>query len=182
MQLLYHTNIGRPFLEPGARFAAPIETIAPRDPVAAAAIEAYADYLAPEPGFAEQAYFMELLADERDRTLAVLHNAAADRAVCLRFERSRVPCFTLWKNTSAEADGYVTGLEPATNYPNLKTFERAEGRVVVLAPEQEYTVRLEMSVHDTAEGVAALLDEVGSLQSTAAPDVQREPDSRFSPV
>ena len=38
-----------------------------------------------------------------------------------------LPCFTLWKNTAAEADGYVTGLEPGTNFPNLRSFERFVG-------------------------------------------------------
>ena len=56
------------------------------------------------------------------RTLATLYNAAADRGLTLRFNRNELPCFTLWKNTAALEDGYVTGLEPATNYPNFKTF------------------------------------------------------------
>ena len=45
------------------------------------------------------------------------------------FNRQELPCFTVWKNTGAMEDGYVTGLEPATNYPNFKGFERQQGRV-----------------------------------------------------
>ena len=33
LELLYHTNMGRPFLEPGARFVAPIVAVVPRDAV-----------------------------------------------------------------------------------------------------------------------------------------------------
>ena len=51
-------------------------------------------------------------------------------AIALRFNRQELPCFTVWKNTAALEDGYVTGLEPATNFPNFKTFERQQGRVV----------------------------------------------------
>ena len=43
-----------------------------------------------------------------------------------------LPCFTVWKNTAAVEDGYVTGLEPAINFPNFKSFERQQGRVKVL--------------------------------------------------
>jgi hypothetical protein len=39
----------------------------------------------------------------------------AERGVALRFNRQDLPCFTVWKNTGALEDGYVTGLEPATN-------------------------------------------------------------------
>ena len=59
----------------------------------------------------------------RGHTLAVLVKSANNKAAALRFNRKELPCFTLWKNTAALEDGYVTGLEPGTNYPNLKTFK-----------------------------------------------------------
>ena len=52
----------------------------------------------------------------------------------VKFNKRQLPCFTLWKNRQAAADGYVTGLEPATNFPNRKSFEKEQGRVAVLAP------------------------------------------------
>ncbi|MGE5194304.1 MAG: DUF4432 family protein, partial [Deltaproteobacteria bacterium] len=52
MELLYHINTGRPFLEPGARFVAPILEVAPRDATAAAAIDSFDTYAAPLTGFA----------------------------------------------------------------------------------------------------------------------------------
>ena len=64
----------------------------------------------------------------------LLHNAAADRGLCLEFSLEQLPCFTLWKNTQAEADGYVAGIEPSTDYPNPREFEREQGRVLTLVP------------------------------------------------
>ena len=55
---------------------------------------------------------------------ALLRNRAGDKAVALRFARAQLPCFTLWKQTGGRRDGYVTGLEPATNYPNPRPFEQ----------------------------------------------------------
>ena len=44
--------------------------------------------------------------------------------------------FCQWKHTAGLNEGYVTGLEPATNYPNPKRFERERGRVVTLQAGQ----------------------------------------------
>ncbi|MAG93969.1 MAG: DUF4432 domain-containing protein [Planctomycetaceae bacterium] len=182
LQLLYHTNIGRPFLERGARFAAPIETLAPRDPHASTGIDAFDEYDAPQAGYVEQAFLMELLAGDDGRTTTMLCNSARDRAVSLRFPVSELPCFTLWKNTQSEADGFVTGLEPATNFPNLKTYERQQERVLNLEPGQHYTTHLELSVHTTADEVQQVQSEIDAIQDQAAQRVHRHPIARFLPI
>ena len=46
----------------------------------------------------------------------------------------QLPCYSVWKNTTASADGSVTGLEPGTNFPNPRSFEGQKGRVLKLAP------------------------------------------------
>ena len=117
MQLLYHCNLGPPFLEAGSRVVAPIREMAPLTARAAEGIDTFDTYAGPHAGFAEQVYCYDLLADAGGQTLALLYNAAADRGLALRFNRNELPCFTVWKNTAAVEDGYVTGLEPATNYP-----------------------------------------------------------------
>ncbi len=131
MQLLYHWNFGPPYLGEGSEFAAPIETLAPRDPRAAEGLDHWQTYGGPEPGFAEQAYFARLRGEGPEgRTLALLKARGDRKAVVLRFQTSQLPCFTLWKNTRGLREGYVTGLEPATNYPNPRPFEESRGRVV----------------------------------------------------
>ncbi|HEY0983364.1 MAG TPA: DUF4432 family protein [Schlesneria sp.] len=57
LSLLYHINIGRPFLEPYASYAVPSIEVAPRDARAAQGIENYQIYGAPVAGFQEQVYF-----------------------------------------------------------------------------------------------------------------------------
>jgi hypothetical protein len=181
MQLLYHCNLGPPFLEAGSRVLAPVRELAPQTPRAAEGIGHYEEYGGPVVGFAEQVYLYDLLADARGQTLAVLMNAGRDRAVALRFNRSELPCFTVWKNTAALEDGYVTGLEPATNYPNPRPFERRQGRVRVLPPGGRWEARWSLEVCDTAEGVTGLLSEVARLQAQAKAVVHRTPQARFSP-
>ncbi|MFG0294570.1 MAG: aldose 1-epimerase family protein [Maioricimonas sp. JB045] len=181
LQLLYHTNIGQPFLEGNAQFLCPIKEACPRDARAAEGIDEFGRYLPPTPGYAEQAYFFDLLADDRGESLALLHNAAGDRGFSVRFDRQQLPCFTLWKCTQAEEDGYVTGLEPGINYPNFKADERRLGRVPRLAPGDTYRTSLSFEIHDSAESVSAVAGRIRDLQASAEPTIHREPVKPFCP-
>jgi hypothetical protein len=182
MQLLYHCNLGPPFLEAGSRVLAPVREMAPQTLRAAEGIDTYETCAGPQVGFAEQVYLYDLLADARGWTLALLVNAAAGRAVALRFSREELPCFTVWKNTGALEEGYVTGLEPATNYPNFKTFERQQGRVRVLPPGGRWQCRWSLEAVEGTGAVAALLAEVARLQATAPAVIHRTPQPGFSPA
>ena len=128
MQILYHWNFGPPFLEAGSRFLAPIKSVTPRDTTAAEALRRYNVFEGPKPGFSEQVYYFELHGEAAPggKTMVLLRNRQGDKGVVLRFRTDQLPCFTLWKNTAGLRDGYVTGLEPGTNYPNPRPFEQAQ--------------------------------------------------------
>jgi len=98
----------------------------------------------------------------------------------LRMTHAQLPCFTVWKNTAAVEDGYVTGLEPATNYPNFKSFERQQGRVRTLPPGGKWEAKWSLEVLDTAAGVADALKEIVTLQAKVRPTIHRAPHPRFS--
>lgn len=180
MQVLYHCNMGPPFLEAGSRVVAPIREVAPLTPRAAEGMDTLESYVGPHAGFSEQVYAYDLLADSAGKTLAMLYSARADKGVALRFSRKELPCFTVWKNCAAIEDGYVTGLEPATNYPNFKTFERSQGRVVTLPPAGAWDATWSIEIHDTPQGVADTLKEIVSIQSQAKAALHRAPQARFS--
>ncbi len=180
MQMLYHCNVGPPFLEAGSRVVLPVKELAPLTPRSAEGIDTYDTYAGPTTGFTEQVYCYDPFADEAGKTLAMLYNATADRGLVLRWNRSELPCFTLWRNTAAVEDGYVTGLEPATNYPNLKTFERQQGRVPSIPPGGRWEGTLILEVFDTAASVSKTLAEIVGLQSHARPLIHATPQPRFT--
>jgi len=182
MQLLYHCNFGKPFLEKGARAVVAASRVIPRDARAASGIEVWSQYEGPTPGFVEQAYWFVPAGDGEGNTLALLKNAAGEKGIALRFNLKELPCFTLWKNTGAESDGYVTGLEPATNYPNTRRFERGKGRVVTLEPGVVYTAHITLEVHDEPEGVAAVEREITDLRGGKAVKISPTPDPDFTPL
>jgi len=182
MQLLYHCNVGPPFLEAGSRVLAPIVEMAPLTPRAAEGIDTFDTYLGPTTGCSEQVYAYDLQADSHGRTLALLYNRAADKGLTLRWHKNELPCFIVWKNTAAQADGYVTGLEPSTNYPNFKSFERQQGRVRVLPPGGRWEANWGLEVLDTRDAVAHVQAEIATLQAQGPLKVHRTPQPRFSPT
>ena len=182
IELLYHTNIGKPLLGPGARVSVPFQEMAPSTPIAADGIDGWHTYGAPKTGFAEQVYFFVPAVDGDGNTMALLQNASGDFGVSLSFNIGQLPYFILWKNTQAEADGYVTGLEPATDLPNLRTFEREKQRLLTLPPGGSYVAELRIAAHGSAHAVADAERRIADLQSLVSPEVHTRPHPNFSPT
>jgi len=180
-EMLYHINYGGTLLENGSRIVAPCKQVAPRDPRSAEGIETFNKYGAPQAGFVEQAYLYDLAAKRGSReTMVMLRNAAGNQASVLRFSLKDFPCFTQWKNTAARADGYVTGLEPATNYPNPRRFEREKGRVIQLAGGESRTTTITIEALDTKKAISAAETEIRKLQKTVKGKVHPQPVGSFS--
>ncbi|WZO95844.1 aldose 1-epimerase family protein [Isosphaeraceae bacterium EP7] len=176
LEVLYHWNFGPPHLEEGSRLVAPIRALAPRDATSEKGLADYETYGPPTAGFAEEAFFLKLHSAGPDgRTLAMLRNKGGDKGIALRFSHAEMPTFTVWKNTGPLADGYVTGLEPGTNFPNPKPHEREKGRIMTLAPGQSHVAETVLEVLDTAEAVARIAAEVAALQTKGEPVVYPHP-------
>ena len=166
-QMLYHINFGPPWLGMGARVVAPVRTLVPRNARAAEGVAQWDRCGEPQAGFVEQVYFLELFGDQDGATQALLKNGDGTLGVGMHFDLRQLPCFTLWKNTAAMVDGYVTGLEPGTNFPNPRTYEGAQQRVVALEPGESraFDLRLEFLAGATqiekAETAIAALQRKG---------------------
>lgn len=179
IQMLYHTNIGLPQLEAGSELRAPVSQVAPWDQHSAEAGTAgYSVFEGPRQGFQQQVYLLDLLADEAGRTEVLLKNADSTSAVGLRFNVKQLPCFSLWRNLVSEADGYVTGLEPATNFPNPRSHEASRGRVVHLKPGESWQADVTLDWHTKTSDVAQAEQSIAKLQGSHKPIVltQAEPE------
>jgi hypothetical protein len=182
LELIYHTNFGIPLLGPGARLVMPVVKVAAYDQRSLQDIARWDQYGPETPGFKEYCYYFDLAAAADGATLAVLRNSAGDRAICYRFNKRQLPCFTLWKNMQAAGDGYVTGLEPGTNFPNAKSFEKAHGRVIELGPRESRKFELTLEVLVDRAAVATAEKAVAELQGGITPVVSTELVPEWSKV
>jgi hypothetical protein len=179
MQLLYHVNFGGALLDAGAKAVAPVQTLVPRNERAAEGVRQWDHYAAEQPGFEEQVFFLELAADAGGETETLLRSAHGSLGASLRFSIRQLPCFTIWKNTAAAWDGYVTGLEPGTNYPNPRSFEQRQGRVVSLKPGESRAFDLAIALHPDAASVQAAEQAIAGLQAKTAPTIHLSPQPTF---
>jgi hypothetical protein len=178
IQMLYHVNFGEPLLDAGAQLIAPVGELVPRNDHAATGISNWNSYSAETPGYEEQVYFANLLADANGNTQSLLKNAHATRGAVLHFKTDQLPCFTVWKNTAAVEDGYVTGIEPGTNFPNPRTFEGEHGREISLGGKASTTLNLGFEYCSGEREVAAAEAVIKQLQSKPA-KVHATPQPRW---
>jgi hypothetical protein len=174
-QMLYHANFGKPLLDKGAKLVAPLLAVTPYNANAARAVKAYNEFLGPTPGYVEQVYLLAPKGDPQGKTTVLLHNAAGDRGASLSYSLKQLPYLTLWKNTGAEADGYVIGIEPGTNYPNRRQVERKHGRVPKLAPGGRYEMAIDFGVHTGAAAVERVANDIARTQAGQAPMIHAAP-------
>jgi Domain of unknown function (DUF4432) len=177
-QIIYHANFGPPLLEEGSTFAAAVERVTPFNQHAAKDVASYAHYQGPRLGFIEQVYCLYPKSDRAGRALIMLRNKARDKAVSMKFATGELPFVTLWKNTNALKEGYVTGLEPGTGFPNNRRIERKFGRVPKLPPGGTFKASIDVTVHATSNEVAEVSNRIEALQGGIDPTVDQSPEDK----
>jgi hypothetical protein len=179
-EILYHCNIGEPFLNAGSVLHTAVRELAPRNARAAEGINMWNLYEGPQTGFAEQVYFADPASDAAGWGSSVLADPESERAFAVHFHTSTLPWFTLWKNTGARQDGYVTGLEPGSTFPNPRQIEREQGRLQMLQPGQSTTYRLRFEVSTTKARTRQILDAVTALQVATPRTVHEQPKTGWA--
>jgi hypothetical protein len=175
MQMLYHCNFGAPILGAGAELVAPAAEVVPRNDWAAEGAGHWSTFTEPTAGMPERVYLMKLRAGADKQTMALLKDARGERGVSLAWDVDQLPCFTLWKNETSLQDGYVTGLEPGTNFPNPRSFETEKGRVVKLAPGASHQMSVRVTYHDSAESIGKAEAMIAALQGNQATKLFEQP-------
>ena len=177
-QIIYHANFGPPLLEEGSTFAAAVERVTPFNQHAAKDLASYGNYQGPRLGFIEQVYCLRPKSDRAGRALIMLRNKARDKAVSMNFATGELPFVTLWKNTNALKEGYVTGLEPGTGFPNNRRIERKFGRVPKLPPGGTFKASIDVTIHTTSTEVAEVSNRIEALQGGIDPTVDQSPEDK----
>ncbi len=132
LMLLYHINLGWPFLDESLRLYLPTRKVAPRD-AEAEGHEGEYDRMDPPKDGEPEYVFIHDLAPEADGTLrAVAVNEALGLGLEVAWNEENLPYFMQWK--SVASGDYVIGLEPANSSVYGRPWHEARGTVHRLAP------------------------------------------------
>lgn len=162
--MLYHCNLGFPLLDADARLMINSRRVTPRDEAAANGLMSYQEFQPPTPGYAEQVFYHEMVADNAGDVCVALVNPHLDGGlgVFLKYHKKSLPHFVQWKQMGFGT--YALGLEPANCYVEGRAAEREAGRLQVLQPGETRTYRLEVGVLD---GQAAIDECLQQIEFTA---------------
>ena len=174
-QIIYHSNFGTPILEKDARFIAPLKSVSPFNDYAKTGLKAWNTYDAPTKDFDEMVFNLVPKADSSGKTLAAVINSKGDKGASIEFDTHQLPLLTMWKNTDTLKQGYVTGIEPGTNYAYPVTIEKEQGRVKQLAPGQSTTFELTYTLLSSASAVNATEQRIKQIQGDEQPTVDEKP-------
>ncbi|WP_048698037.1 aldose 1-epimerase family protein [Erwinia piriflorinigrans] len=174
-QIIYHSNFGTPILEKDARFIAPLKSVSPFNDYAKKGLDGWDRYGAPTQDFDEMVFNLTPKADSSGKTVAAVINSKGDKGASIEFDTRQLPRLTMWKNTDTLKQGYVTGIEPGTNYAYPVTIEKEQGRVKQLQPGQSTEFTLTYTLLKDAGAVQKVEQRVRQIQGDETVSVDETP-------
>ncbi len=173
--IIYHSNFGTPILEKDARFIAPLKSVSPFNDYAKKGLDGWNVYGAPTKDFDEMVFNLQPKADSNGKTVAAVINSKGNKGAAIEFDTRQLPLLTMWKNTDTLKQGYVTGIEPGTNYAYPVTIEKEQGRVKQLQPGQSTEFTLTYSLLKDASAVQKVEQRVKQIQGDDTVEINQTP-------
>lgn len=181
IQMLYHINVGEPLLSAGAEVSASVAELAPKDERSANEIDQWNQLDGPQSGYAERVYFGRMRDSEAGDAATMIRTANRGFGLGVSYRTATLPYFVMWKNTAATEDGYVVGLEPATNLPNTKSFEQQQGRVITIEPGETVPFRVGLHPLCDAEAVEQFSERITNMADGEPTVIHRQPQPGWTP-
>lgn len=145
LMLLYHINVGFPFLDETSQLLTEPHPVEARDAIAQPGLPDWMRFQKPTPGYLEQVFYHNLPADQDGWAGIRLVNHARKLGLSVRFQKATLPELVQWKMMAHS--NYVLGLEPANCRVSGRSQERARGALQFLQPgeQREFQVAIEVN-------------------------------------
>lgn len=132
MMLLYHINVGYPFLCEDSEIIIPTRKVIPRDEAAASNMNNWNRMESPKDGEPEYVFLHEMEADQEGNTFAAIINKNLGIGIKIEYNVLELPYFMQWK--SIASGDYVVGLEPANSSVYGKPYHIKENSLYEIEP------------------------------------------------
>lgn len=132
MMLLYHMNVGYPFLCERSRIVLPTRNVQPRDEISAPHTGEYSRMEPPKDNEPEYVFLHEMAADAEGNTFAAAVNEELGIGLKIEYNQKELPYFMQWKSTAS--GDYVVGLEPANSSVYGKPYHIKEHSLHMMEP------------------------------------------------
>lgn len=161
LMLLFHFNLGYPLLDEEAILVTPTGKLTPRDAEAQSGADAFNQFQAPTPHYAEQVFYHKLNASSSGETTVALVNENLGIAAALHFNNKQLGNFIQWKQMG-EGE-YVLGMEPANCLVAGRAEERKNGTLEYLQPGESKQFDLVVELVQGASEIEQLIQRIKEL-------------------
>lgn len=165
MMILYHCNVGYPFLDETCELILPTREVRGREPFSQQHIDRWNLTEAPGIGEQEQVFIHELAENKDQETMVMVVNHGKQIALCLEFDRKNLPYFMEWK--SMAAGDYALGLEPSNSSVYGKTYHVENQNEHYLQPFEKEVNKLKFTVLEGIEAINRCREQIIKMRGEA---------------
>lgn len=153
LMILYHINMGYPFLDENTRLYIPTRSVTARDKDGEGHEGEYDRMDPPRDNEPEYVFIHDLKTDGEGNTQILVVNEPLGLGLRLSYNTRYLPYFMEWKSTAS--GDYVIGLEPSNSSVYGRPYHEERGTVHRLAPFEKETNVLHFTVLDGKEEISA---------------------------
>lgn len=155
LMLLYHINLGFPFLDAGSRLVMPgLKESRPRTASAKKGLKALDSFTDPIDGIEEECYYHTFKQETATICLFNPQLGGNGMGIYLRYDTKQLPVFLQWKMMRSRE--YICGFAPATNYAEGRKKAIEEGEINYIEPFEKKVFCIELGV---TERIDTLLEK-----------------------
>ena len=159
LMILYHINMGYPFLDEGTRLYIPTKRVIPRDAASEGHENAYDVMDAPKDNEPEYVFIHEPVPGPDGNVVLAVVNESLQLGLRLEYSAKYLPFFMEWKSTAS--GDYVIGLEPSNSSVYGRKYHEENHSVHMLDPFETETNVLKFTVLD---GMARIQDTIREIK------------------
>jgi len=159
--LMYHCNMGYPFLNESSEVFLPSLEVKGREGFSEKHKDKWNIMEAPVDNAEEYVFFHKLASDSDNNTMALIVNNERSVGLTIEFGMDNLPWFTEWKSVCS--GDYVMGLEPANVTPYNREAHLWEGDLKKIAPFEKKSFSLRFTVVDGEEEINPAKNRIKNL-------------------
>lgn len=157
LMLLYHINLGYPFLTPDLKLYIPTKSVTARDADAKGHEADYDHMDLPKENEPEYVFIHDMKATEDHHTWVLAVNRKLGLGLKIEYDMKNLPYFMEWKSTAA--GDYVIGLEPSNSSVYGRAYHEEHNSLHKLQPFAKEKNELIFTVLDGEEEIDAAVTE-----------------------
>ncbi len=158
LMLLYHINMGYPFLDEGTRLYIPTRSVVPRDQDAAGHEDLFDVMEAPKDNEPEYVFIHDAVTSPDGMVRLAVVNEKLQLGLSLEYSAENLPYFMEWK--SIASGDYVIGLEPSNSSVYGRPYHCEQGSLHRIEPFRKEKNILRFTVLDGKEEIEKAVSEI----------------------